>query len=38
MREIRDKVSQEIMDLSLEDEKKFIEKRLNELKKKRGDR
>jgi hypothetical protein len=38
MREIREKVSQEIINLSLEDEKKFIEKRLNELKKKKGDR
>lgn len=35
MREIRDKVSFDIMEMSLEEEKNFIKKQLSELKRKR---
>lgn len=35
MREIRDKVSCDIMDMSLDEEKNFIKEQLFELKKKR---
>ncbi len=35
MREIRDKLSSDIMDMSLEQEKDFIKKQLSELKEKK---
>lgn len=38
MREIRDKVSFEIMDMSLDEEKSFIKEQLSDLKKKRKSR
>ncbi len=38
MREIRDKVSLDIMDMSVEQEKDFIKKQLSELKGKRHSR
>ena len=38
MREIREKLSSDIMDMSLEEEKDFIKKQLSELKEKRHSR
>ncbi|MEQ8471205.1 MAG: hypothetical protein RIC35_08465 [Marinoscillum sp.] len=38
MREIRDEVSHKIMNMSLEEERKYVQQQLDELKRKRADR